>query len=84
MRQTKVVLNCLMPKSTLHNTNSLFIDTNAAYMVTTCLFQEIASLAVQVNKDIIALQWDMVMVSNGMWSWCSLLQWTEVCMYLFC
>ena len=73
-----------MPKSTLHNTNALFIDTTAAYMVTTCVFQEIASLAVQVNKDIIALQWDMVMVSNGMWSCCSWLQWTELCMYLFC
>jgi len=31
MRQTEVVLNCLMPKSRLHNTNLLFIYTNAAY-----------------------------------------------------
>ena len=83
MRQTEVVLNCLMPKSTLHNTNLLFIDTNAAYGYNLRV-QEIASLAVQGNKAIIALQRDIVMVSNGMWSCCSWLQWTELCMYLFC
>jgi hypothetical protein len=37
-------------------------------MVTTCVFQEIASLAVQVNKAIVGLQRDIVIVSNGMWS----------------